>query len=60
MTGPVPPRAEMPVAGVVGAVGRFLLTSGVVVLLFVAFQLWGDQPARGPGPGRAPGRAPNG
>ena len=24
-----------------GAAGRFLITSGIVVLLFVAYQLWG-------------------
>ena len=26
---------------ILGSVGRFLITSGVVVLLFVAYQLWG-------------------
>ena len=31
----------MPVARIVGAIGRVLVTAGVLLLLFVAYQLWG-------------------
>ena len=31
----------MVTARILGSVGRFLITSGIVVLLFVAYQLWG-------------------
>lgn len=34
-------RGRHRVARVVGSVGRFMLTSGVVILLLVAYQLWG-------------------
>jgi sortase A len=38
----VSPVSEVPrIARVLGAVGRGLITAGVVVLLFVVFQLWG-------------------
>ncbi|CAN5650641.1 hypothetical protein BH24ACT4_BH24ACT4_11870 [soil metagenome] len=48
-TDPTPPRHR--VARVVGAVGRLMITSGVVVLLLVAYQLWGTniQTARSQG-----------
>ena len=36
---PAPPRHR--VARTVGAVGRLMMTSGVVILLLVAYQLWG-------------------
>jgi sortase A len=39
---PVPPPASRHrVARVVGAIGRLMMTSGVVILLLVAYQLWG-------------------
>lgn len=36
-----PTRPVPPMARVLGAIGRGLITAGVVVLLFVVFQLWG-------------------
>jgi sortase A len=36
-----PPLASRPVRTVIGAVGRVLVTAGVLILLFVAYQLWG-------------------
>lgn len=36
-----PPVARHRVARVVGAVGRLMITSGTVILLLVAYQLWG-------------------
>ncbi len=38
---PSPARPRHRLARVVGAVGRLMITSGVVVLLLVAYQLWG-------------------
>jgi sortase A len=41
---PVPRRPEVasgPVRTVIGAVGRVLVTVGLLILLFVAYQLWG-------------------
>ena len=38
---PPPRRARHRMARVVGAVGRLMMTSGVVVLLLVVYQLWG-------------------
>ena len=38
---------------VVGAIGRFMMRAGVLVLLFVAYQLWGTGLATAPGPGPA-------
>lgn len=39
--GPAQPPSRHRVARVVGAVGRLMMTSGVVILLLVAYQLWG-------------------
>lgn len=50
------PPTEVPrLAVVLGAVGRFLITTGIVILLFVAYQLWGTniQEARAQGDLRA-------
>jgi sortase A len=38
---PPPPPSRHRIARVVGAVGRLMMTSGVVILLLVAYQLWG-------------------
>jgi sortase A len=35
------PLASAPMRGVLGAVGRVLITVGLLLLLFVAYQLWG-------------------
>lgn len=49
--GQEPPPSRHRLARVVGAVGRLMITSGVVVLLLVAYQLWGTniQTARSQG-----------
>src|SRR5215217_7062372 len=36
-----PEVASGPVHAVIGAVGRVLITVGLLILLFVAYQLWG-------------------
>jgi sortase A len=36
-----PELASIPVHAVIGAVGRVLITAGLLILLFVAYQLWG-------------------
>ncbi len=38
---PEPPEDRHRIARVVGAIGRLMMTSGVVILLLVAYQLWG-------------------
>ncbi len=35
------PASRHRVARVVGAIGRLMMTSGVIILLLVAYQLWG-------------------
>src|SRR5205085_1162299 len=39
--GKSPEVASRPVGTVIGAVGRVLITVGLLILLFVAYQLWG-------------------
>ncbi|RMH75983.1 MAG: class E sortase [Actinomyces sp.] len=39
--GPETPTEVPRLAVVLGGVGRFLITTGIVILLFVAYQLWG-------------------